>query len=182
MKQIIFIILFIVFTIFEVYITIQFKKKKLSNYLNETIISYLGFCLYLLIEFLCKFSVSEYILILVMLTIFGHTFIGDFLNYYNKSKRFDRYLHAYGSFSFALFAYFVIEKTIKPVINSNLFSALFVVTLGISLGVIFEIIEFSHDTALKTQTQRGLKDTDFDLIADVIGSAIAGIFAFCVLL
>ena len=50
------------------------------------------------------------------------------------------------------------------------------------MGVVFEIIEFTHDSLLKTKKQKGLIDTDFDLISDVIGAIIAGVFAFYVLL
>ena len=117
-----------------------------------------------------------------MIAIFGHTYFGNLLNFYNSSKHFDRYLHAFGSFSFALFVYSIIEKSINPVISSKLYSAIFVVALGISMAVVFEIIEFTHDSLLKTKKQKGLKDTDFDLISDVIGAIIAGVFAFYVLL
>ena len=174
-------IIFIVFTIIEVYIFAQLAKKK-SNLLNETLVSYFGFCLSLLINFLCKLSVPDYIFILIMITIFGHTYIGNFLNFYNRSKHFDRYQHAFGSFSFALFVYSFIDKSINPVINSKLYSAIFVVALGISMGVVFEIIEFTHDSLLKTKKQKGLKDTDFDLISDVVGAMIAGVFAFYIFL
>jgi uncharacterized membrane protein YjdF len=67
--------------------------------------------------------------------------------------------------------------------GSKIFRALFIVFLGISIGAIFEIIEFIIDTHKKEESQRakmqkGLKDTDFDLICDIIGSALGSIFAY----
>ncbi len=173
-----FITIFIIFTIIEFYSVIQFARKKIPALIKETILSYILFCVYLVIEYFLKIQVSDYILILVMISMLGHTFIGNCLNFYNSSKHYDRYLHIFGSFSFAIFSYSVIVSITHPNINSKIYSALFVVTLGISIGAIFEIIEFISDSLTKKNNQRGLKDTNFDLIADIIGSFIAGIFAY----
>ncbi len=143
-------------------------------YFFETVIIYLSNLLFLYNEYNSKFQIKTGIILLVILTILGHSFIGEYLDVYNKSKNYDRFLHLFASFSFSLFAYSIIYSIIKPVNYSKLYVSLFVITLGISLGVLFEIIEFIQDTFLKTGNQHGLKDTNFDLISDVIGATIAG--------
>jgi hypothetical protein len=105
----------------------------------------------------------------------GHVLIGEFFDIYKTSKYFDRSLHAFGTFSFTLFGFSVITKTMHPSSSPKLFTILFIINLGISLGAVFEIIEFAVDTFFKTNSQSGLKDTNVDLIADIIGSIIAGL-------
>ena len=55
-------------------------------------------------------------------------------------------------------------------------------TIGISLGCIYEIYEFILDSTTNSFNQHGLKDTNFDLISDVIGSLIAGIVSMLIFL
>lgn len=113
-----------------------------------------------------------------MITLFGHSFIGNYLNVYNKSKYYDRYLHGFGAFSFSLFAYSIIDKTVFHPVIPRLYGSIFMISLGIALGCLLEILEFSNDVRLKTKNQKGLKDTDFDLIGNVIGSIVCGVYAF----
>ena len=51
------------------------------------------------------------------------------------------------------------------------------ITLGISLGVLLEMEELLHDTFSKSKGQHGLKDTNFDLIANIIGAILAGLIS-----
>jgi len=62
-----------------------------------------------------------------------------------------------------------------PTIYPKFYVSIFVATIGISLGCIFEIYEFILYSTINSNNQHGLKDTNFDLISDVIGSVIAGI-------
>jgi hypothetical protein len=84
----------------------------------------------------------------------------------------------FGSFSFALFVYRLIQLFLNPVISPKLYSALFVFTLGVVLGAISDILEFLYDALFKSKKQKGLIDTDFDLIVDLTGAAAAGIGAY----
>jgi len=48
--------------------------------------------------------------------------------------------------------------------------------LGITLGTLFEIVEFAFDYFSKSsKNQHGLADTDVDMIFNVFGAVIAGI-------
>ena len=95
--------------------------------------------------------------------------------HYNISKYYDRLLHAFGSFSFSLFFYSILDKITIPTIYSKFYISIFVTTIGISLGCIFEIYEFILDSTTNSNNQHGLTDTNYDLISDVIGSIAAGI-------
>lgn len=178
-------IVFILYTIAEIYFLIRaFKKDK--SVLLELIGSYVLVTAFLIFKRMTDYDILNYSIILVILTVCGHVFIGDCLNYYNKSIRFDRYLHAFGSFSFAIFSYLIILSIVNPAVNTRMLSAIFVFTLGLSLGLIFEIIEFTLDrTRNKSpkaqKSQKGLADTDFDMIFDIIGSFIAAVFSYFIL-
>jgi uncharacterized membrane protein YjdF len=63
-------------------------------------------------------------------------------------------------------------------VTPKLYAAIFVFSVGITIGAIFEIIEFTFDKAKHTKMQKGLKDTDLDLIFDVIGSVAAAIISY----
>jgi len=69
-----------------------------------------------------------------------------------------------------------------PNISSKIYIAIFVTTLGITLGVFLEILEFVLDIIRKKNNQRGLLDTDFDLVYDVIGAILAGFISFFIIL
>ncbi|NSB40695.1 putative membrane protein YjdF [Clostridium saccharoperbutylacetonicum] len=114
---------------------------------------------------------------LVLISIIGNNFIGDYMDLYNSTKHYDRFLHALGSFSFALFFYSILDKLVLHITSPKYYVSIFVATIGISLGCIYEIYEFILDSTLNYNNQHGLKDTNFDLLSDVIGSIIAAITA-----
>ena len=84
----------------------------------------------------------------------------------------------YGTFAYALLLYGIIDGLLKPSVSPRLYAALFIVALGIAVGAVFETVEYFVDKTMPVKTQRGLKDTDVDLICDVIGAALAGIAAY----
>lgn len=122
-------------------------------------------------------SVPAYTLLLSMLTVFTTCFIGHYLGFYTRSKTFDRYLHAFGAFSFSLLIYCILANLINTD-ASKLFQAIFIFLLGNTLGVFFELIEAKHDTKTNIKSQKGLKDTDMDMLFNLIGSMVAGVFAY----
>lgn len=169
----------IAFTGIELFLFVYFIKKKYYNFFAQALIAYLLYLVLLVVEHYYKFHIENFVVVFAMLTALGHALIGQYFDIYNKSKHYDRYLHAFGSFSYALFSYSLIEKTVAP-IGSKLNLFFFVTALGISLGVFLEIIEFSQDCVAGTENQKGLVDTNVDLIADVIGSIIAGLLAMSI--
>ncbi|MGI5849346.1 MAG: hypothetical protein ACOX8Q_04695 [Christensenellales bacterium] len=122
-------------------------------------------------------------MLLAIIAQFIFVFFGYYLKLFERSKTFDRYVHAYSSFSYSLLAYSTLSNLID-MRASKVLTALFIVTLGISLGVFTEIAEFLSDKRKKlgANLQKGLVDTNFDLIFDSLGSLAAGVFAYFVML
>lgn len=82
----------------------------------------------------------------------------------------------FGAFSFSLLIFSILDRIIVPAIESKMYMFLFVTTLGITIGVFFEIIEFVHDRfSKKAKCQHGLEDTDFDMIFNIAGSLFEAI-------
>lgn len=164
-----------IISVFQIFLVVKYLQQKSSKFIGDLII-YIIIILFLICEQYFALDIADFVLTCTVITVIGHTFIGTYLNVYYKSKYFDRYLHLFGSFSFALL-FFSIINTLIPLANvSWIYTFLFVMTLGISIGVFFEIIEFIHDCySKKIVCQHGLADTDFDMIFNVFGSFIAGI-------
>ncbi|MEL7566389.1 MAG: hypothetical protein AAGU27_16110 [Dehalobacterium sp.] len=125
-----------------------------------------------------EYKLKNYIRIILIITLTGHSLIGEYFHAYHKSVYFDKALHVFGTFSFSLFAYdlfinFIEIKTSRPVI----FTFILVSLMGIWLGTFFELVEFSLDLIFKENNQNGLLDTDLDLLCDLIGALLAGFFA-----
>lgn len=131
----------------------------------------------ILLERFTTFKLKNYIRVLLYITLTGHSLVGEYFGAYYSTAFFDNALHFLGSFSFALFAYDLMNSFIK-VRSSHpaLFIFIIVSIFGISLGTIFELLEFFLDLSFKEKNQFGLIDTDWDLFYDVIGSFFAGIF------
>lgn len=168
---------FIVYSIFEVISLIEFVKRKNKSLVKELIVSYVLTSVFLLLLYFFKISVPKYMIILFLLTLVMNTFFGYYFNLYIKTKTFDRYLHAFGSFTSSILAYTIIIDVFNEAIDSEVFSAIIVFSLGMTLGTIFEIIEFTSDKLKKTKHQHGLTDTDFDMIFNMIGAVIAAVYS-----
>lgn len=167
----------VIISIIQIYLMVRYLSKKMTSKFVENLVTYvviLGFLIYAHI----KLSIPNFIVTCSVITVIGHTFIGLYLKLYYKSKYYDRYLHLFGSFSFSLLAFSIINN-IAPLHNESwIYPSLLVTTLGISIGVIFEILEFIHDSFSNgIKSQHGLADTDFDLIFNVLGSIVAGIIS-----
>ena len=178
--KIIFIIAFILFFIMEIFLIIQYIVKKNKTLLKTNITLLTLFCFFLLAVKLLRLSIPYHILLFAMVALFINTFFGYYLNYFNRSKTFDRYLHGYGSFAFALLIYFILINLTESG-GSKFFRAVLVAALGIATGAVYEIYEYAMDLKQSTNMpnmQRGLKDTDFDIVFDILGSFIAAVFAY----
>ncbi|WP_230868762.1 hypothetical protein [Iocasia frigidifontis] len=73
--------------------------------------------------------------------------------------------------------YFLNRDENIDILLNPLFIAIFSFTFAVSIGVVWEIFEFSMDSLFGFNMQKsGLVDTMWDLIADCIGGSIA---AYC---
>jgi hypothetical protein len=173
---IVFLVLLVSFCAAQAYAAFQLFQRKKYKIAKKVLIPSVLYLLFLLVLLLWKISIPYLILIFAMAAVFTHTYIGFYLNCYNRSKSFDRYLHGYGTFSTSLLFYLTLSK-ITEAGGSVLFRAVFVAALGIATGMAYEIMEFLHDLKSSEKKQRGLKDTDFDMLADIIGGIAAAVFA-----
>lgn len=182
MSDLSFLILIIsVFSIFEIFVLYQYLKLKKAGRFIENLFVFSITVLFLCLKDYLHLPVYNFIFVLLIITILGHTFIGEYLDVYHKSKTYDRFLHLIGSFTFSLFSYSIIADIFKPQIHSAIYIAIYAAALGVSIGVIFELIEFMVDTVgtkkKYQKNQHGLADTNYDLLFNVIGAAIAGYVA-----
>ncbi len=147
-----------------------------SPYAKSALSTYIFYMLIFLVIGFSRTAVPPEILLSTMLTVFAACVFGHYLKYFTQSRVFDRYLHAFGTFSFAPLAYCILDRFVETG-GSTLFRTLFVFLTGNMLGVLFELVEMCHDEKNAAKDQKGLMDTDMDLLFNLIGSAIAGVYA-----
>lgn len=112
---------------------------------------------------------------MVITTILVHLYMGQLLNYYLKTHWFDNSLHLFGSFSFSLLFYNILSNIYEK-IESKYFRVICIASIGITLGVMFEILEFALDILTGSKNQDSLWDTNLDLIFNSVGAILAGLF------
>ncbi|OGQ63966.1 MAG: hypothetical protein A2V21_303445 [Deltaproteobacteria bacterium GWC2_55_46] len=115
--------------------------------------------------------------LLITLSIFLNTFMGEWLNFYQRVWLYDKALHVYGSAVVGLLAFVVVYSLnyTRKVRLSLPFIGLFTVTFAMAMGGIWEIGEFTVDTLFGKMTQNGLGDTMWDLINDLIGGIVTAV-------
>ncbi|GAB6100108.1 membrane protein [Halanaerocella petrolearia] len=121
--------------------------------------------------------------IIILLFIFASLYLGELKEYYLKFWWWDLMLHTLsgiilGFIGFVLVYFFSQEDEIN-VILSPLFITIFSFTFALSVGVLWEIFEFSMDSLLNLNMQKsGLVDTMWDLIVDSIGALVTSIIGY----
>lgn len=115
--------------------------------------------------------------LLITLSIFLNTFMGEGLNLYSRVWLYDKVLHVYGSAVIALLA-FVITYTFHYTKRWRLslpMVGFFTVTFAMAVGGLWEIGEFAVDSLFGKTTQDGLADTMWDMINDLVGGMVAAV-------
>lgn len=131
----------------------------------------------MLLERLSPYKLKNYLRGLIFITLISHSLIGEYYRAYYMTTDFDSALHFLGTFTFALFTYELLVTYVKiSSSHPSLLAFLLVALLGVSLGTLFELIEFSLDLLFNAKTQYSLIDTDFDLLFDLLGAILAGVF------
>jgi len=113
--------------------------------------------------------------LLITLSIFLHTFLGEGLDFYSRYWLWDKLLHVYGSAVFALLAFtivYTLHYTRKLRLTLPLIG-LFTFAFSMAMGAMWEIAEFGVDNIFGSQSQHGLADTMIDLINDFAGGLAA---------
>lgn len=127
--------------------------------------------------------------IIITLFIFAAQFLGEIHDFYYRFPWWDNMLHCIsgsvlGIIGF-MFVYFLNKTHIKKTKLSPFFVALFAFCFALSIGVFWEIFEFTGDRLLGLNMQKfrmpgedGLIDTMTDLIVDTIGALIVTIIGY----
>jgi uncharacterized membrane protein YjdF len=179
---VVFWIVYALFLFVEVFIAYRYASTGNKLYFKSLLVTNILFALYVVADEVFGIGVPYLIRCLVIVALFLHTFFGYFKDLYTRSQTFDRYLHVYGGFAYALFLYSLFTQIFRASVSPAPFAAVMVAFTGMAAGGVFEIIEYFIDKRMQVKTQRGLKDTDVDLICDAIGSAAAGIAAWIFML
>lgn len=168
-------IAFVCFLLFGAYTTVMLCRKN-QRLIADNILSYGLFSAFYLLMPRLSLNIPGYILVLVMIAIVLHSYLGNLRNLYKRSRTFDRYLHAFGSFAFSLFTYALLTSAFGREIEPKGFAAVITGALGLAVGVIWELSEFFRDKLFTSRHQMGLHDTNFDLLFNFTGSALAALF------
>ncbi|MBQ8425888.1 MAG: hypothetical protein IJX17_07750 [Clostridia bacterium] len=150
-------------------------------------------------------EIPNWLYILLLLYASAHFLLGEIFNFYAKTTWWDSFLH---TFSGALISFLSIslisilnDTTHKKDLHLNIFFiCIFALSVSITIGVLWEFIEYASDTFFGTNMQRAyestidgnskglpfigraaLADTMKDLLLDTVGSLITCILCaiFC---
>lgn len=170
-------ILAAILLLIEIFIIVLSIINKRTDSILEAILVAILYAVYVIVEIKYELYIGTYIKSTVIITLIGHTLLGNYIRFYDTSFIFDKILHLFGTYSFALFLYALLCYSIKELSCLNIYRFILVLSLGITLGSVFEIIEFIGDILFnpKRPYQNNLFDTNLDLIFNTAGAVIAGI-------
>lgn len=171
----------IIFSVSELFLLRKFIIKKEKTALKSAVVSLVFLWLLFIALYFYKLFIPGAAYVLVVLSLFMNSYFGYYRNLYYKSKKYDRIQHVIGSFSFAIFFYFFFSNIFEYG-GSKAFQAFYVLVSGVFYSTVYEIIEFISDLKNKEKMQKGLRDTNVDMISDVIGSLSASLLSFFVIL
>lgn len=167
--------MFYLFTLIIILLIVGFILSKQYQFIYNSVFAYLA---YLTIPFYEKrnvIKISQMVKCLLLFLIVLHIAFGQYFGFYVSNSYFDKGLHLFGTFAISLFAYQALTSFLHITIKSKLFIFTLICSLGISLGVFLELFEFVLDILFKSNNQKGLNDTNLDMIFNVIGAIIAGL-------
>lgn len=167
-----FLTIFFSITTFLIVIGLIYQEKYLSAFALTAV--YLCYLLILYLENKNYFKINHFIKFLLMTTVILHALLGECCSLYQNTIWFDKALHVFGTFSFSLFFYSIINSTTMFDSNSKIFTFILIISIGIASSVVFESVEFVFDIILKTENQHGLVDTNLDMIGNTLGAVLAG--------
>jgi len=119
--------------------------------------------------------------LILILFIFASMYLGEIHAFYVKFWWWDLMLHAISGFIVAGIGFmivYILNKKKRLGLNP-IFVSLFSFSFAVSIGVIWEIFEFTMDFIFGVNMQKsGLADTIWDLIVNSIGALIVSYFGY----
>lgn len=118
---------------------------------------------------------------IILIFLYMSLYLGEVQSYYYKVTWWDVALHFSSALVFGMIGYVMIYIIFKRnnIRSSYLIASLFSFNFAVSVGVIWEIIEFCIDLIFKTNMQKsGLVDTMGDLIVDAAGAFLVSLSCY----
>ncbi len=160
--------------------------------LVECMVVIIGLLIPIIISKKTKIIIPAVLYIIYILFIFGCIVLGEVFDLYNVIPTWDVILHIFSGLMLGLiglsFVYLLNKDDVKL---SPIFIAIFIFCFAISIGVVWEIIEFTNDSIFAGNAQRylaenstaligreALMDTMEDLIVDTIGALVISVFSY----
>ena len=142
-----------------------------------------------------NFIIPSKMMVLYTLFLYGAIFLGEVMAFYYNVPHWDTFLHGLSGAMLGALGYTVISVLNRsdsvPVNLSPLFVAFFTFCFAMTMGMIWEIYEFSVDSLFGTNMQKfafedgtgkigqaALMDTMKDLIVDTIGALTMSIIGY----
>ena len=142
-----------------------------------------------------KLNFSNILLIIYLVVCICHFVLGEIFDFYVYAKGWDSILHTFTGATLAIVSFSVINilnENVKGVKLSPLFVAIFAVCFAVTIGVLWEVVEYFADEITGSNMQRymnsatkeqfigraALKDTMKDLMLDTIGATIFAIIGY----
>ncbi|MFH1589304.1 MAG: hypothetical protein ABIB43_01935 [archaeon] len=119
--------------------------------------------------------------LIIALFLYASLILGEMNNFYFKFPWWDVMLHGFSAIMIALIGFMIVFSLYytHKVVFSALVASIFVFSFALSIGALWEILEFAMDSFLKLNMQKsGLIDTMWDLIIDSIGALIVAISGY----
>lgn len=166
-------LLLYVFTFLVIILIIGFITNKQYRYIYNAVFIYLAYALIIYYEKKEIISISNSVKLLIILVSILHLALGQYFELYRTSIYLDKILHLIGTFSICLFVYQILASLFGNYLNSRFLVFVLISSVGITSGVLLEILEFVLDIIFNTSNQHGLIDTNLDLIFNILGSSLA---------
>ena len=101
---------------------------------------------------------------------------GYLWDFYEQFWWFDDVLHAYTTFSITLpLALLLYGDVLRGAHARSILLILVITSLGMGIGVLWEVAEWAYDQMVPENAILGKRDTIIDLILDALGAVAAGI-------
>ncbi|MEK7313210.1 MAG: hypothetical protein AAB065_01940 [Deltaproteobacteria bacterium] len=115
--------------------------------------------------------------LLITISIFLHTFLGEWLMFYERVWMWDKFLHFFNSAVVAILAFVAVYALhyTKKLRLTVPFVGFFTLIFSGAMGAVWEIIEFWVDIIFNQTMQNGLDDTMWDLMYNLIGGGIIAV-------
>lgn len=106
-------ICYLIVSVFVIFAIVRLYGRGEKVHAKSALTQYAAYTIIFIALYFFHLSVPSYALLLTMLTVLLSSFCGHYLGYYTRFGTFDRYLHAFGTFSFSLMIYCIINSLLE---------------------------------------------------------------------